>query len=313
MRTIILFWNPSISNYKKKNYDHFAEMNNHPEAHLDDDEILEFNWAVWENDKADYGDRCFMMKVGDETPGIVFEGNLASFPYHNDDWAGRGRNVCYCDIDLGFMCQSDKPLLTQDQLEEAIPGFCWSGGHSGRYLTDEEGEKLELMWQEALYKANPNECFHGISELGSEAAEVICKQLDGKKCAACGYDNEAMNGDDHKPFLFWSSKEERMAEDDSILKHIYFLCHNCEDQNEGYLRKLLGLPLPFADERFDHFFWSEKLQLFLRVDEHHNHFTKKDGEEEQGPIAMPRNENYQPDAYIRKGEFREISREKYYK
>ena len=42
------------------------------------------------------------------------------------------------------------PLLTSEVLAAEIPDFEWSGGHSGRILTDEQGYKLDELLSKYL-------------------------------------------------------------------------------------------------------------------------------------------------------------------
>ena len=39
------------------------------------------------------------------------------------------------------------PLLTTEELMREILGFDWTGGHSGRVLTDEQGSKVKKLWE----------------------------------------------------------------------------------------------------------------------------------------------------------------------
>ena len=46
----------------------------------------------------------------------------------------------------------EAPMLTTEQLNEAIPSFDWTGGHSGRLLTKDEAKTLETIWEDFLQK-----------------------------------------------------------------------------------------------------------------------------------------------------------------
>lgn len=61
---------------------------------MDDD----FNWSVWEYEKAKEGDKFFMVKVGPGTNGIVMAGKFTSEPYKDEDWSGKKRTVYYMDM-----------------------------------------------------------------------------------------------------------------------------------------------------------------------------------------------------------------------
>lgn len=44
----------------------------------------------------------------------------------------------------------DAPMLTAQELQNAIPSFDWTGGHSGRLLSQEDERKLETLWADFL-------------------------------------------------------------------------------------------------------------------------------------------------------------------
>lgn len=113
----------------------------------------EYNWSVWEHEKAKCGDRFFLVRCGDGNTGIVMSGVFDSHPYESGDWSGKGRRTFYMEMTPNVILNPDKaPMLTTAELEKAIPGFQWSGGHSGRILPPEDAKKLEDLWHEYLRK-----------------------------------------------------------------------------------------------------------------------------------------------------------------
>ena len=143
--TVILMWNPSISSYTMDRfvYDLFDMADGWPPT--------DFNWSVWEHDKARNGDKFFMVKVGPGTNGIVMSGEFTSEPYQGEDWSGKGRQVFYMDMELNEMIHPDIcPLLTSEELAREIPDFVWTGGHSGQLLTEEQADKLQELWDKYL-------------------------------------------------------------------------------------------------------------------------------------------------------------------
>lgn len=143
--TIILMWNPSISSYTMERFE--EDLVDMVEGYSLDD----FNWSVWEHDKAKCGDRFFMIKVGPGSNGVVMSGTFSSEPYQDEDWSGRGRTTFYMDMDIKEMIHPDRcPLLTSDMLAQEIPDFEWTGGHSGQLLSKEQAEKLQVLWDKYL-------------------------------------------------------------------------------------------------------------------------------------------------------------------
>ncbi len=140
MKTFILEWRPSISNYKME---HFNEDFRYLE-------YGEFNWSVWDWAKARSGDNFYLVKCGEGATGIVMKGFFLSDPYPADDWSGRGRDVHYMDMRPTFMVHPScsAGLLTTEMLDAAIPGFQWNGGHSGRLLDADSSRKLAFLWEE---------------------------------------------------------------------------------------------------------------------------------------------------------------------
>lgn len=141
MNTIILFWNPAISSYK---LEHF-------QAEMEYIEFADMNWSVWEHEKAHTGDRFFMVRCGEGKTGICMSGYFISEPYRGEDWSGRGRVTFYMDMAADTMIHPDYlPILSTDKLMSAIPGFDWTGGHSGRLLDADKAERLETLWSDFL-------------------------------------------------------------------------------------------------------------------------------------------------------------------
>lgn len=144
MKTYILMWNPAFSSYTKERFENdLIELN-----------TLEYaegvgNWSVWEHEKAEDGDRFFMVRVGKGNTGIVMAGTFGSNPYQDEDWSGKNRPTFYMDLLIDVQVDSDYvPVLSTAILTEKLPGFDWTGGHSGRLLDQESAERLEALWEE---------------------------------------------------------------------------------------------------------------------------------------------------------------------
>ena len=55
------------------------------------------------------------------------------------------------DMEIEEMIHPDRcPLLTSERLAIEIPDFAWDGGHSGRILTEEQADKLAILWDRYL-------------------------------------------------------------------------------------------------------------------------------------------------------------------
>lgn len=140
-RTYLMRWNPSISSFKEKDYE--ACVGNLVHG------MFRINWSIYEWQEARRGDLCYMLRTGDDKAGIVFFGQFISDPYPGDDWAGSNKRRMYVDmVCIDPMELGKKPHITLEKLQEAIPDFEWSKGHSGELLSEEVTTKLDDMWED---------------------------------------------------------------------------------------------------------------------------------------------------------------------
>ncbi|MBE6291573.1 MAG: hypothetical protein E7091_04040 [Bacteroidales bacterium] len=140
-RAFVLMWNPEVSNI---NVDQWARVVNHFQ-------FEDLSWSVWDYKKANWGDRCYMVRVGNGNTGIVMKGSFASYPKRGSDWSGKGRTVFYCDLSIQHILDSERhSIITTEELQREIPTFDWTGGHSGRMLTRKETSKLDCLWEKYI-------------------------------------------------------------------------------------------------------------------------------------------------------------------
>lgn len=253
MKTYILMWNPAISSYKMEDFrkclvhlnDYFWENEN------GETETLEMNWSVWEHEQAEDGDRFFMVRVGEGKTGIVMSGIFGSDPYEDEDWSGKGRKTFYMDLDCDTMVDTENaPYISTEELMERLPGFDWTGGHSGRLLDADLAEQLEVLWLEYLYK---NYNIFDEKKANSTAPAEPCindilvdylVRTKGTVCEICGYDYHKLWGEDchaeNEFRLFEPSEEDRAKPDDCVWKHIHCLCPSCSIVHDEMLCERLG-------------------------------------------------------------------------
>lgn len=142
-KTYVLMWNPAISSVKME--DHVESIPNLLTEH--------YNWSVYEYQEAKKNDRFVLIRCGEGKTGLVMSGIFDSNPYQAGDWSGKGRKVFYMDMTPNFIADPEKAkIITTQQLQEAIPSFDWSGGHSGRLLTEEQARKIEELLAPYLSK-----------------------------------------------------------------------------------------------------------------------------------------------------------------
>ena len=140
-KTYLMRWNPSISSFTEKDYEEcIADM-----IHG----MFRLNWSISEWQEARRGDLFYMMRVGDDKAGIIFNGQFVSDPYPDDDWAGTTKRRMYVDmVCVNAAEPGESPLVSLQKLQTEIPEYDWAKGHSGALLTDEVSAKLTELFKE---------------------------------------------------------------------------------------------------------------------------------------------------------------------
>ena len=226
MNTFIMMWNPDISNWKMDDFELSL-------CHFDD---VEFNWAIYDYKKAKEGDRFFLIRCGKGETGIVMSGTISSKPYKDKDWSGKGREVYYVKLNLGAMIHPDnEEIITTEELEKAIPGFEWNGGHSGRLLDKMSAGKLELMWQAYINEnelmfdkghARIDEWYDGETD---EIIDYYLKKKHGETCECCGFNYKKVHGRQCKETIDYVRLDTTDYDDaEELEKSYHALCPNCQ-------------------------------------------------------------------------------------
>ena len=146
-RKYLMRWNPSISSFKESDYEEcVANMKCG---------IFRMNWSIYEWEEARVGDIFYMLRVGDDKAGIVFNGMIVSDPYVLDDWAGSSKRRLYVDmVCMNPIEPGEKPEYSLKMLKTAIPEYNWEKGHSGALLPDDVAEKLMALWNNEVAPSN---------------------------------------------------------------------------------------------------------------------------------------------------------------
>ena len=131
----LMRWNPTISSFTESDYEKCIENMERG--------MFRMNWSIYEWEEARVGDMFYMMRVGDKKAGIVFSGLIISDPYVMDDWAGSSKRRLYVDlVCMNATAPGEKPMLSLDMLQTAMPEYNWAKGHSGVLLPDNVAEKI---------------------------------------------------------------------------------------------------------------------------------------------------------------------------
>lgn len=143
--TFLLRWNPAISSYTMARLD--DDMKWWSEECWDDD----FNWSIFDWQKAHKGDRFFMACAGEGYTGIFAAGRFTTEPYKSDDWAGKGREVYYMRMEFEAVFHPERTaIISAEELGRELPHIDWHKGHSGELLDKEDAERLELLWRDFI-------------------------------------------------------------------------------------------------------------------------------------------------------------------
>lgn len=138
-KTYLLRWNPLISSFKLEEYRDV--LSKYPDG------FAGMNWSIYEWEDAHIGDYYYMLRTGDDKAGIVFRGVFTSEPYKGEDWAGKGRERYYMDMECYDCVPADEQSpVGIDVLEKNIPSINWRRGHSGELLSEDDAEKLNDLF-----------------------------------------------------------------------------------------------------------------------------------------------------------------------
>lgn len=144
MNVVVLRWNPSFSSYPMLGY--LSDIVN-----LCDYDEADLNWSVWDYEKIKEGDRFFWVKSGYGATGIVASGVITSAPFESEDWSGKGRRTFYVCFKPEIAINPDAlPILSVQELQEKVPEFDFSSGHSGVVLPQDCANRLENVWREFI-------------------------------------------------------------------------------------------------------------------------------------------------------------------
>ena len=154
-RHYLMRWNPSISSFTEEDYKECIDNR--------ENGMFRMNWSIYDWQEARRGDFFSMMRTGDDKAGIVFTGQFITDPYPGDDWAGSNRRRMYVDmVCVGLPETLENPVVSLEQLKEAIPSTDWERGHSGELMSEEVAYKLGGLINKYLSQKNDGQ--HGYIE-----------------------------------------------------------------------------------------------------------------------------------------------------
>ena len=137
-RHYLMRWNPTVSSWTEKDYEDCMSDRVHG--------MFRINWSIFDWQEARRGDFFYMLRTGEEKAGIAFVGQFITDPYPGEDWEGSTRRRMYVDMVCLAPDETDSgPLVTLEELQQAIPSITWATGHSGVLLSEDEAEQLSNL------------------------------------------------------------------------------------------------------------------------------------------------------------------------
>ena len=225
MNTVILTWNPALSDYKTEQFrDDFLTVV--------DGDTPQIAWPVGPDERCKDADRFFMIRQGMGSTGICMAGYFYSDAFEDDDWEGEGKRF-KVSIDPLVMINTERgEHLSLKDLKTAIPTVNWEAITSGTVISEEEAGKLEDMWLAFLYKniTHTEDGHIAVSDdFDLEDFESIPASLQTyyKKnirntCERCGKSEQEVN---ELAFHFvWDDNDDTST---PLLKRLHCYCNEC--------------------------------------------------------------------------------------
>lgn len=145
--TFLLRWNPAISSYTMKRLD--EDIEEWADGYWPQD----FDWSVYEWERAKEGDKFFMVRVGEGNTGIFAAGRFTSDPYEGEDWTGKGRKTYYMSMEFEAVFHPERTdIIPTEALKRELPNIDWQRGYSGEMVDSETADRLELMWRDHIWR-----------------------------------------------------------------------------------------------------------------------------------------------------------------
>ena len=146
----LMRWDPSVSSFTETDYN--LCVSNMKRG------VFQLDWSIYDWKEARRGDFFYMMRVSDEKAGIVFSGQFISDPYPGDDWAGTPKRRMYVNMLCMNPAEScDKPRISLEKIQTAIPEIEWEKGYSGENIPSDVAARLSELWDSDEYDSGDSE------------------------------------------------------------------------------------------------------------------------------------------------------------
>lgn len=217
-KTFLITWNPQKWNWVdlQENIDHLENIGN----------VLR-RWSCGNSKNIKKGDRIFLVRLGEESRGIMGSGYAKSSYYVAPHWDGTaGKTANYIDIEFDILINPDKnKLFSSDDLDNVDPNRIqqWFPQQSGISIKPEIVSSLESNWFDFIRENK----YFGTSFLSNDVlsdeaesfmegkskevtqtryernpqARKTCLKHHGYSCRICGFNFEQTFGEIGKGFI----------------------------------------------------------------------------------------------------------------
>ena len=143
------------------------------------------NWSVMNTKSVQVGDKVYLLRQGEDRPGLVATGIAYSAPETQEHWDGSGKKTNYIDIAWTAVLDPDiHPPLHRDELNTGVTGFIkWNTQRSGISIDGYHPEAIQALdgqWEDHLLRVwrKPPELEKRIEKARGPCWEFkICRDL----------------------------------------------------------------------------------------------------------------------------------------
>lgn len=103
------------------------------------------NWSSGKTKRIRKGDRLFMMRQGDDDPGLIASGHADGKPYRDTHWSDRSKTALYVDVVYDFVRKRSVIPRTELRSQPFTAGH-WDSQSSGTSIDPTIVAELEAIW-----------------------------------------------------------------------------------------------------------------------------------------------------------------------
>jgi 5-methylcytosine-specific restriction protein A len=144
-KSYLLTWNPSTWTWND-----YKEMQKKIQKYGG----VVISWSCGNTKSIQPGDTVYLIRVGQNAPGIIGKGISESKPYIDRHFKDIDREANYIRIKLNVLADKNKPIISLDTLKNKIPNQLWTPQASGTSIKGDSLIWLEKLWYEECSKGS---------------------------------------------------------------------------------------------------------------------------------------------------------------